>query len=85
MAKGNHKVLATYVIHSNSKNSNKSKLVKAMYRVYHELQGFNWFKSWIYVFRYALYSKRKYENVRRMKMMSISCLPPGMHALLLPN
>jgi len=36
VAKGNHKVLATYVIHSNSKNSNLSKLVKSMYRVYHE-------------------------------------------------
>ena len=54
VAKGDHKVLATYVIHSNSKNSNKSKLVKSMYRVYHESQGFNWLKSWIYVFRYAL-------------------------------
>lgn len=64
VAKGNHKVLATYVIHQNSKNSNKSKLVKSMYRVYHESQGFNWLKSWIYVFRYALYSKKKYKNVR---------------------
>ena len=58
--KGNHNVLATYVIHSNSKNSNKSKLVKSMYRVYHESQGFNWLKSWIYVFRYALFSKNIY-------------------------
>lgn len=64
VAKGNHKVLATYIIHPNSKNSNKSKLVKSMYRVYHESQGFNWLKSWIYVFRYALYSKKKYRNVR---------------------
>ena len=64
VAKGNHKVLATYVIHSNSKNSNKSKLVKSMYRVYHESQGFNCLKSWIYVFRYALYSKKKYKGVK---------------------
>ena len=64
VAKGNHNVLATYVIHSNSKNSNKSKLVRSMYRVYHESQGFNWLKSWIYVFRYALYSKKKYRDVR---------------------
>ena len=64
VAKGNHKVLATYVIHSNSKNSNKTKLVKTMYRVYHESQGFNWLKSWIYVFRYVLYSKKKYRHVR---------------------
>lgn len=64
VAKGNHKVLATYVIHQNSKNSNKSRLVKLMYRVYHESQGFNWLKSWIFVFRYALYSKKKYRNVK---------------------
>ena len=64
VAKGNREVLATYVIHPNSKNSNKTKLVKSMYRVYHESQGFNWLKSWIYVFRYALYSKKKYKNVK---------------------
>ncbi len=64
LAKGNNNVLATYVIHSNSKNSNKSKLVKSMYRVYHESQGFNWLKSLIYVFRYVLYSKKKYRDVR---------------------
>lgn len=56
MAKGNRKVLATYGVRSNSKNSKKTKLVKSMYRVYHESQGFNWLKSWIYVFRYALYN-----------------------------
>lgn len=59
VTKGNHNVLATYVIHSSSKNSNKSKLVKSMYRVYHESQGFNWLKSSINVFRYALYSIRR--------------------------
>lgn len=64
VAKGNHKVLATYVIHSNSKNSNKSKLVKSMYRVYHESQKFNWLKSWLLVFRYALYSRNKYKGVK---------------------
>ena len=63
VAKGNHKILATYVIRSNSKNSNKSKLVKSMYRVYHKAEGFSWLRSWIYVFRYALYSKKKYRNV----------------------
>ena len=64
IAKGNHKVLATYVLHPNSKNSNKFKLVKSMYRVYHKSQGFNWLKSWILVFGYALYSKKKYKGVR---------------------
>ena len=62
-AYGNPQVLATYILHKNSKNSNKKKLVKSMYRVYHESQGFNWLKSWLYVFRYALYSKKKYRNV----------------------
>lgn len=38
VVKGNRKVLATYVIRSNSKNSNKTKLVKSMYCVYHESQ-----------------------------------------------
>ena len=64
IAIGNPEVLATYVFNVNSKNPNKSKLVKSMYRVYHESQGFNWLKSWIYVFRYALYSKKKYKDVR---------------------
>ena len=64
MAKGNHNVLTTYVIHSNSKNSNKSKLVKSMFRAYHESQGFDWLKSWTFVFRYALYSKKKYKDVK---------------------
>ena len=64
VAKGNHNVLATYVIHSNSKNSKKSKMVKSMYRVYHESQRFNWLKSWSLVIRYALYSRKKYKNVQ---------------------
>ena len=66
-------VLATYIIHPNSKNSNKAKLVKSMYRVYHESQGFSWLKSWIYVFRYALYSKKKIDS----EMAYGSCLIYG--------
>lgn len=34
--KGNHKDFVIYGVHSNSKKSNKSKLVKSMYRVYYE-------------------------------------------------
>ena len=63
-AYGNPQVLATYMLHANSKNSNKKRLVKSMYRVYHESEKFNFIKSWFYVFRYALYSKKKYRNVR---------------------
>lgn len=61
---GNQKVLATYVIHKNSKNFKKTKLVKSMYRVYHESQKMNWLKSWVCVARYAFYSRKKYKNVK---------------------
>lgn len=64
VAKGNHNILATYVISDGSKSSNKPKLIKYMYRVYHDTQGFNWFKSWYYVIRWAFYGKKKYKNVR---------------------
>ncbi len=36
-----------------------------MYRAYHESQEFNWLKSRIFVFRYALYS---YKNVKQLKL-----------------
>ncbi len=64
VCKGNHEILATYIIHSGSKSSNKFKLIKCMHRVYHKTQGINWFKSWYYVLRWALYGKKKYKNVR---------------------
>ena len=64
IAKGNHVVLATYVIHSGSKSSNKVGLIRRMHKVYHKTQGINWFKSWFYVIRWAFYGKKKYKNVR---------------------
>ena len=64
VAKGNPKVLATYRIGKNTKSSHKFKLIKHMYRVYHESQHINWFKSWLYVVRWALYGLKKYKNVR---------------------
>jgi len=64
IAKGNPKVLATYVIHEGSKSSNKVKLIGYMHKVYHKTQGFNWFKSWLYVIRWAFYGKKKYKNVK---------------------
>ena len=64
VAKGNHVVLATYVIHPGSKSSNKVGLIRRMYKVYHKTQGINWFKSWLYVIRWAFYGKKKYKNVR---------------------
>lgn len=64
VAKGNPMILATYNIISGSKSSNKFKLIKRMYKVYHKTQGINWFKSWLYVIRWAFYGKKKYRNVR---------------------
>lgn len=63
-ARGNPKVLATYVIHEGSKSRKKFKLIKYMYHVYHKTQGINWFKSWCYVVRWAFYGKKKYNGVK---------------------
>lgn len=64
VAKGNHEILATYVIHQGSKTSNKFKLIKYMYVVYHKTQGFNPIKSCFYVVRWAFYGKKKYKNIK---------------------
>lgn len=64
IAKGNPKILATYIIHPGSKSFNKFKLVKFMHIVYHKTQNINWVKSWFYVVRWAYYGKKKYKNVR---------------------
>lgn len=64
IARGNPAVLATYNITDGSKSSNKFKLIRYMHKVYHKTQGINWFKSWIYVIRWAFYGKKKYRNVR---------------------
>ena len=64
VARGNPKVLATYIIRKDSKSRNKIKLIRYMHDVYHKTQGINWFKSWLYVIRWAFYGKRKYRNVR---------------------
>ncbi len=64
VARGNHVVLATYKIHKGSKTSNKFKLIKYQFYVYHKTQKINWFKSWYYVFRWACYGLKKYRNVK---------------------
>ena len=64
IAHGNPVVLATYNIMDGSKSSNKFKLIGYMHKVYHKTQGINWFKSWLYVIRWAFYGKKKYRNVR---------------------
>ena len=64
VAKGNPSVLATYILHKGSKSSQKFKLIKYMFYVYHKTQGINWFKSWFYVMRRAFYGKKKYKDVK---------------------
>ena len=64
LAHGNPVVLATYNIIDGSKSSNKFKLIGYMHKVYHKTQGINWFKSWLYVVRWAIYGKRKYKGVK---------------------
>lgn len=64
VVKGNQKILATYVIHKDSKSFNKVKLIKHMYYIYHSTQHINWLKSWFCVIRWAFYGKRKYKNVK---------------------
>ena len=64
VAYGNPVSLATYNIVEGSKSSNKFRLIKYMYTVYHKTQEINWFKSCLYVIRWAFYGKRKYRNVR---------------------
>ena len=58
----NQEVLATYRLHANSKNRDKKSLIKWTRKVYRKI-GFGPLLSWFYVYRLALYSKRKYRNV----------------------
>lgn len=62
--KGNQQILATYRILKVSKNSNKTKLLKPMYHVYHKVLKFNFIKSYWYLFKMVLYSRKKYKNVK---------------------
>lgn len=65
IARGNPKVLATYVMHKGSKSSNKFKLIKHMYYVYHHNQGYSILRSCYYIICWALYGLKKYSNVRK--------------------
>jgi len=64
IVKSNNKILATYRIISGSKNSNKAKLLKPLFNVYHKILKFNLIKSCWYLFKYVLYSRKKYRNVK---------------------
>lgn len=63
VVKGNQKVLATYRIHHSSKNSNKKKLIKHQYHIYHKVLGFGVIKSLYYLFRWGIYGLKKYKGV----------------------
>jgi len=63
-AKGNPEVLATYRLLKTSKNGSKIKLLKPMAMAYHKKLGFSFITSWFFTLRYALYSRKKYRDVR---------------------
>lgn len=62
VCKTNKQILATYYLHENSKNSQKKKLFKSRYNVYHKVLGYNPFKSLWLIFNYYLYGKKKYNK-----------------------
>lgn len=64
VAKGNQKVLASYRILEGSRSRNKFSLIRHIFYVYHVSQGFNFFKSIFYVFRWAFNGFNKYKNVK---------------------
>lgn len=64
VAHGNQKVLATYRLLPQSKNSKKLKLILPMIKMYHNKIGLSWLQSVIYVLRYSSYSRKKYQGVR---------------------
>lgn len=65
VAYGNHQVLATYRIYNESRNgASKRKLIKPYLAILRKHYKFNYIKCWYYIFRMALYSKRKYRNVK---------------------
>lgn len=66
-AYGNTKVLATYVLHSDSKSSAKLKLIKYMFEVFHRTQGFGIVYSSFLVIRWAFYGLKKYKGVKVKK------------------
>ena len=63
-AKGNTKVLATYILHSNSKSSSKLKLIKYMFTVYYKTQNLGFLYSIFLVIGWAFYGLRKYKGIK---------------------
>jgi len=64
VTKGNQEILATYIIHENSKSFKKSKLIKPMFHIYRRNQGYNWFKSLWYVLVWGINGLKKYRKIR---------------------
>lgn len=65
VVKTNKNVLATYNLRENSKNSKKTKLLKYRYYVYHNILGYNFFKSVWLLFCYFIYGLKKYKSVKK--------------------
>ena len=62
---GNQKVLASYMIRTNSKNGGKKrKLIKPLFAIYHQKLGFSRVKSWFYVFKYVIYAIKKNRGIK---------------------
>lgn len=64
ITKGNQEILATYIIHENSKSFNKFKLIKPMYHIYRRNQGFNFIKSWWFTMLWGINGLKKYRKIR---------------------
>lgn len=64
VAKGNQEILATYIIHENSKSYNKSKLIKPMYHIYRKNQGYNFIKSLWLTMVWGINGLKKYRKIR---------------------
>ena len=62
-AYANEEVLATYRLQSQSKNSNKAKLILPMIKAYHKGLGLSLFRSIYLTIRYVFYSLKKYKDV----------------------
>lgn len=64
VVKTNKRVLATYRISRNSKNGNKTKALKPLFNVYHNVLKMNIFRTVWHLFCYFLYGVKKYHNVK---------------------
>lgn len=65
LCKTNKEFLATYILRDSSKNSRKIKLLKSRFKVYHDILGYNVFKSMYLILNYYIYGKKKYKGIHK--------------------